>query len=300
MIKKINCDVKYNLTLMIFDPDVQLADFVALGVDFIVLLSFAGYSYFKYGSPKICNEIEKTERDLYFWRIGLYSAVLAGWLMAFFTVAVPSPLKYLFHLVFLVSTMVTLWISLPAWICKKRNLSLICACDIYKYNDFELMLLLGVIGSFAFLVLPSTAAAYWLLAFLVTVAGLLYVIKPEKKIEPLKYPRELALHSLEELQEFLMTDPYQRKLITVLKAECDFCKLQAEEVVGIPDLSRLYRVIDLTDKDQLDPFILEFLNFEDPSKIKVPTSVIIDNGMSFDRKDGVLTRDELMAILSGF
>ncbi|RMG30902.1 MAG: hypothetical protein D6732_15485, partial [Methanobacteriota archaeon] len=142
--------------------------------------------------------------------------------------------------------------------------------------------------------------AYWLLFFLIGSGVLLYLIRPEKRIEPLKYPPELALHSLEELQEFLMTDPYQRKLITVLKAECDFCKLQAEEVAGIPDLNRLYRIIDLTEKDHLDPFILEFLNFEDPSKIKVPTSVIIENGLSFDRKDGVLTRDELLAILSGF
>ncbi len=285
---------------MIFDPDVHLLDFITLGFDFIVLLLYYVYSYLIYGSPKVCNEIEKTEKSLFIWRQALYLAVLSGWLISFFTAVVPSPIKFLFHITFVISTMVTLSISLPAWICKKRGLTLLCACDIYKYNDFELMLLLGTVGSIAFLFLPSVEIGYLLLAFLVVAALLLYLLRPEKKISPLKYPPELALHSLEELQEFLMTDPYQRKLITVLKAECDFCKLQTEEVSGIPDLKRLYRVIDLTEKDHLDPFILEFLNFEEPSKIKVPTSVIIDNGMSFDRIDGVLTRDKLLAILSGF
>ena len=285
---------------MITFPNISLIDYLTLFVDALILLGVVGVIIKKYSSPKLCNDIEKSEKDLKIWRKGLYLAVLSGWAISYFSVISPSPIKFLFHFSFVSATTTTLVISLPAWVCKKRRLSLLCACDIYRYNDFELMLLLGITGSLAFIMLPSNDAAIWLWLFLLSAASILYFGKPKKKIEHLKYPEELALRTLEELQEFLMADPSQRKLITVLKAECDFCKLQAEEMATIPDIGRLYRVIDLTHPEYLDPFILEFLNFEDPSRIKVPTSVIIDNGMSFDRKDGVLTKDELLAILSGF
>ncbi len=289
------------LILLAYFPSILAIDYVMILLDAIVLIGFAIYLANRYSNVTICNQLTKTKVHLRWWRNGLYVAVVSGWLISIFTAPVPSFARFVFHLSFLGGTLVTLYVSIPSWICKKRNLSMVCACDIYEYNDFELMLMHGMFGSFALLFATNSVHALAIFSYLLSVAIILYITRPPKIIPPLKYPPELEIRTVEQLQDFLMHDPMRRKLITLLRSECDFCKLQVEEISYVSPMYDVLRVIDISDETQIDHFLLQFLNFEEPEKIKVPTSLIIENGMSFDRKDGIMTKDEILAILqSGF
>ena len=58
--------------------------------------------------------------------------------------------------------------------------------------------------------------------------------------------------------------------------------------------------IYLTNTETLYPFLLQFLNLgSDPTKIPFASTIVIDNGLSFDRNDSILTVKELQLILYG-
>ena len=161
------------------------------------------------------------------------------------------------------------------------------------------MIILGIIGTLIYSVFELTLQnGVLFLGLLVTVSMAFAFLLPEKEITPHDYPPELMLNNVDEFQAFIMTNPAQRKLITLLKATCDFCKLQVDEFNRIPKnlLMERLRIFDLT-VIKMDPILGFALNIEDTEKVPVPSTRIFDSGMETEMKEGVLMSSEIETLL---
>ncbi len=257
---------------------------------FILLLTF------RFSKKESCEKVEKKKKDLIIWRFALYSGIYSGLFLTYFTVVYATPFRFFFHIILLIAIFTTLNISLPSWICKKRKLIKNCVCDEYRYADFPPAIGLGLLGPITFLILPdgdNLLANLVLFTFFATIAAL-YLMKPYKNIKALDYPDELKIYTITQLQEFLVSDSANKKLISIVQSSCDFCKLQLEEMSAILEQHpELVRIIDLTFPEKIEAFVFGFLNLEEPDNIKTPTNLIVNQGMNFDRRDGIITHDEI-------
>ena len=279
--------------------NLTLADWLILSLDLIVLLGIVVYYYFFGTSIKLCRLIVIDENKLKLWRIGLYTAISCVWLIAIFTFDISNLLRFPLHLIFLVSTGYMLTVSLPSWLCKKRGYGGMCNCDVYAYRDFYPMLGLGIIGGLAFLFVPfeTPTTLAFLASYILAMLGIFFLI-PEKEPDQLKYPAELVLNSVDEFQAFLLNNPEQLKLITIVKNTCDFCFIQMAEIMSLPmDLIKdRLRIFDLS-KNDIDPIMTLTLNIDDLKKVPVPSTRLYNGGMEVESKEGVLSSPELQSLL---
>ena len=135
---------------------------------------------------------------------------------------------------------------------------------------------------------------------LLLVSAAIYFLLPKRELTPLKYPPELLISDINQLQAFLMAHPRQKKLLTVLDAKCDFCEIQVNELIRMPrDVQEhQLRILDLTFIEDMDPIIPMTLNMNVEERIPVPTTFIFDSGMAIEQKDGVLSKSEIEFILA--
>ncbi|MCH8908788.1 MAG: hypothetical protein IH840_17015 [Candidatus Heimdallarchaeota archaeon] len=176
-----------------------------------------------------------------------------------------------------------------------------CHCDFYKYNDFIPMLIVGSIGALNFAIFPlNQLQALTLLIIYILYALVIAFLLPQKEIQPLKYPPQLLIQNIDQFQEFLMTNPQERKLITMVKATCDFCAIQVAELNQIPldILSSRLRILDLSIM-KIDPILGMTLNIspDELDKVPVPSTRVYDAGMEVELKEGVLSSPEIQALL---
>ncbi|MCE7737471.1 MAG: hypothetical protein GPJ54_21455 [Candidatus Heimdallarchaeota archaeon] len=279
-------------------------DWSILTIEALTFIAIFAY-FFGPGTNVIrCRSIRVDEKQLDYWRISLYTQNLSVWMAAIYTFIDPSIVRVLFHLTFSISTVyMMVFVSLPTWVCKQKGYGGMCNCDFYGYNDFMPMLLLGGLGAlvFAFLDL-TTSQALFSLAVMTFLAITIFFFLPEKEIEQLKYPPELLIRSIDEFQAFLMENPEETKLLTMLKDTCDFCVIQVDEIARVPKElvhSRL-RIFDLS-LFGLDPLMALTLNIHgELDKIPVPSTRVYDHGMEIDQKDGVLSSPEIEQLLMSF
>jgi hypothetical protein len=195
------------------------------------------------------------------------------------------------------------FVSLPTWTCKQKGYGGMCNCDFYGYNDFVPMLMLGSIGGLIFAFIEMTPSqAVLMLAMMTFFAITIFFFLPEKEIEQLKYPPELLIRSVDDFQAFLMENPEETKLLTLLKDTCDFCVIQVDEIARVPKElvhSRL-RIFDLS-LHGLDPVLGLTLNIQgELDKVPVPSTRVYDHGMEVEQKDGVLSSPEIEQLLTQF
>jgi hypothetical protein len=219
---------------------------------------------------------------------------------AFFSFVEQSLVKILFHGIFVATTMYPLYISVPPYICKKIGHGGTCACDVYEHHDFYPMIGLGIIGTLLLSLyeLDATESLFIFIPIMLLSVVIFFFI-PKKEIQPLKYPKELRIDTIDEFQQFIMTNPNERKLITILKPTCDFCTMQVDELNQIPYdmLSGRLRILDLAFEDELDPLLIMTLNITDFSKLPVPSTRVYDSGMEIELKEGILTYPEIQDLL---
>lgn len=280
-------------------------DFIAILIESATFIAIIIYYLGPGTSVSKCRSIVVDENILGYWRISLYTQSLSVWLAAIYTFIFPSASRFLFHLTFYVTIIYMLnWVSLPTWVCKTKGYGGMCNCDFYGYHDLTPMLILSAIGGliFAFIDL-SASQSILMLALLTFFAIIVFFFLPEREVEPLKYPPELLIHSVDELQAFLLESPAEIKLITLLRDTCDFCVIQVDEIARVPKElihSRL-RIFDLS-VHTMDPILALTLNLHDVdlSKMPVPSTRIYDQGMEIEIKDGVLSSPEIEQILTPF
>ena len=217
----------------------------------------------------------------------------------FFLLSNPSVLRFVFYIAFPYFTIVTLNISLPAWFCKFNKQSYLCNCDYYTYRDFEIVLLLGTVTGILMIIFPQYQLIPIISTFLLV---LIYFFIPTKEVDILNYPRELQIENEEQLQLFLMSQSDKRKVILLIHSGCDFCELQINELNELSDdLYENVRILDFTNGSMLNDFFLDYLNIErNYESMQFPATLIIDNGMSFDRRMGILSATEMTMILEDF
>ena len=278
----------------------SVIDVSLLTVDVLIIAGLVIY-YFNQGNNfSKCRKIEISTDRLFKWRISLYSSIFSTWIISFLIFVVPSAFSYVFHLIFLLSMNYLLNVSIPAYVCKKLGYGGTCNCDFYEYNDFEPMIALGIVGNLIFVFFNfNFIGGIVLLLGLGIISGILSKFLPKRELEPLKYPPHLLISEIDQLQAYLMTDPSERKLLTVVDAKCDFCEIQIKEILQMPEDIRneQLRIFDLTYSDEVDPIIPMHLNMNTMEKIPVPTTFIFDGGMAIEQKDGVLSKTELEYIL---
>ncbi|MHA2504458.1 MAG: hypothetical protein ACXAE3_16520, partial [Candidatus Kariarchaeaceae archaeon] len=207
----------------------------------------------------------------------------------------------LIHIYFIIGVSYMLYISLPAYICKKKGYGGTCNCDFYEYNDFIPMVILALTGHALFMMLSwdFNMGSILFLGLLTASLGI-NKLMPKKELQPLKYPEYMLINEIDQLQEYLMTNPHERKLLTILDARCDFCEIQVNEIMrSSAQDGRQLRIFDLTYTDELDPIIPMTLNLDMEQKVPVPTTFIFDSGMATEQKDGVLSKNEIEALLMG-
>ncbi|OLS28886.1 MAG: hypothetical protein HeimC2_03230 [Candidatus Heimdallarchaeota archaeon LC_2] len=280
-------------------------DFIAFIIESFTFVAIIAYYFGPGTNISKCRSIVVDENILGYWRISLYTQSLSVWLAAIYTFIFPSPSRFLFHLIFYITIIYMLnWVSLPTWVCKTKGYGGMCNCDFYGYNDLTPMLTLSAIGGLIFAFIDLTASqSILMLALLTFFAIIVFFFLPEREAVPLKYPPELLLHSVDELQAFLLENPAEIKLITLLRDTCDFCVIQVDEIARVPKElvhSRL-RIFDLS-VQTLDPILALTLNLHniDLSKMPVPSTRIYDQGMEIEIKDGVLSSPEMEQLLNPF
>ncbi len=278
---------------------VTLSDYVIIGADIIMILMVVVQHYVNSKDEKNCQTIVVGPKNLQAWRYALYGAVLSGWLSVFFLLSNPSVLRFVFYIAFPYFTIVTLNISLPAWFCKFNKQSYLCNCDYYTYRDFEIVLLLGTVTGILMITFPQYQLIPIISTFLLV---LIYFFIPTKEVDILNYPRELQIENEEQLQLFLMSQSDKRKVILLIHSGCDFCELQINELNELSDdLYENVRILDFTNGSMLNDFFLDYLNIErNYESMQFPATLIIDNGMSFDRRMGILSATEMTMILEDF
>ena len=116
--------------------ELSFVDYLFLLLDVIIIGTSAFYAINKGTSMKKCRLMIIEERNLQYWRYGLYTSVYSAWVAAFFTFVSSSPIRVLFHLSFSLPLIFLLSISLPSWNCKRQGYGGMCNCDLYKFNDF--------------------------------------------------------------------------------------------------------------------------------------------------------------------
>ncbi|MFV2014172.1 MAG: hypothetical protein ACC656_01985 [Candidatus Heimdallarchaeota archaeon] len=279
-------------------------DWTIFSIESITFIAIFAY-FFGPGTSVIrCRKIRVDKNKLGYWRVALYTQNLSIWLAAIYTFIDPLLVRVLFHLTFYLSTIYMMaFVSLPTWTCKKKGYGGMCNCDFYGYNDFVPMLALGILGGliFAFIVMTPSQSLL-VLALMTFFAISIFFFLPEKEIVQLKYPPELLIRTVDDFQAFLMINPEQTKLLTMLKDTCDFCVIQVDEIARVPKElvhSRL-RIFDLS-LFGLDPILAIALNIQgELDKIPVPSTRVYDRGMEVEQKDGVLSSPEIEQLLTQF
>jgi hypothetical protein len=275
-------------------------DISLIFVSALVFLSSLLLMYKRYQKEVNCKVIEINKRNLIFWRFGLYGAVINAFLISYFTFIDQNIIRILFYIIFIICTLSCLTISFPPWICKNNGLMQHCNCDYYEFNDFIFLLLLGSFGSISFIFVIEEYALI-LLFILVLIQVLTYFYSPMKPPKSIFVPEEISISNLDEIQQFLIDNPKGRKLITLIHSGCDFCELQIDEIMKLTETVKSnIKVLDLTLISEYDPFLLEFLSLNEAiEEIPFPSTLIIENGLSFDRREGVLTVNELQEMVYG-
>lgn len=273
-----------------------LLDYIMLIVDVAGISSMIFYGYYYSLAFSRCKSIEIKMENLVIWRYGLYAAISGASLASYFTFVYASPVRVFFHLIFMSGTMITLFISLPAWICEQRGIIDYCNCKSYNYIDFIPMLIIGSLFTISFIFVHS--------AVVLVVAAFVYILSyffsPKKKVMPLNIPPDLELRTIDDFQMFLMYEPHHRKIISILHAGCDFCDIQIAEFEKLNEQYKSHsKILDISPDKDVDPFIINFLglNGDNLSEELSPSAYIFDNGMSFDRKDGLLSHAEILMIM---
>ncbi|MDH5401785.1 MAG: hypothetical protein OEY49_04765 [Candidatus Heimdallarchaeota archaeon] len=280
---------------------IQPIDYLMVGLEVILLGMIIFHLVNKGKIPDNCKQILINERMMIKWRYNLYLMVSFSWLIAYFTTINSSPVKFLFHSLFTFLIIDNLRISIPSYVCKKNGLGGSCACDNYKYNDFYPLIGLGIIGSFSLLFFNFTEIDGFLVIIGLSLLSVsIYYFLPLKDVTTLKYPEELLISDIDNLQEFLITNPTSKKLVILLNSSCDFCEIQVKELNDLPNEFRnnAIRIIDLTNKETIDPIISFTLNINTGDKIPVPATIIFDAGMVIEQKDGVLSKEELEFLIT--
>lgn len=279
--------------------DINSVDFGLLVADLIVL-GLATAKYYTMGNSfGKCRHIEITQKNLNIWRFFLYTSVYATWIASLLLFIFPSNFRHLIHPYFITGVLYMMYISIPAYICKTNGYGGTCNCDFYEYDDFVPMIILAIIGHglFIFLELSQFTGSILFVGLFVSSFFISKLI-PKKELQPLKYPEYLLISEIDQLQEYLMTNPHEKKLLTVVDAKCDFCEIQVQEIMRSSAFDgKQLRIFDLTITEKIDPIIPMTLNLDMDQKIPVPTTFIFDSGMAIEQKDGVLSKQEIEAIL---
>ena len=279
--------------------------FLLFGLHFLVIILFLAYYYNKSKSKQFCDSLSSAKshlsakRQLVTWRYVFYFLLGTPILIVFFSCTVPFIIRYILHFILLVLFGIILHISVPSWICKLRYKSYKCNCDFYEYSDFYPGIAFAVGFSGVLFLLPENlefALILLLSYFLILI--LLYFFSPRKKLDEMAFSKEYALTSVSDLQNFLIENINKKKIITFVHGGCEFCKLQIGEINRLNQLAKKFiRVLDLTKGKMIDSFIFQFLNI-DTQNLSYPSSLIIENGISTDTKEGVLSLVELEQFLS--
>ncbi|MHA2275294.1 MAG: hypothetical protein ACXAC2_05990 [Candidatus Kariarchaeaceae archaeon] len=279
-------------------------DWTILGVETVIFLTIIGYFLGPGTSVGKCRSIIVDEDKLTYWRVALYTQNLSVWLAAIYTFVFPSFGRMLFHLTFFSSTIYMLiWVSLPTWACKQKGYGGMCNCDFYGYNDLVPMLSLGALGGLLYAFIEMNASqAIFVLGLMTFLAIVVFFLLPKRDPVQLKYPPELLIRSIDEFQAFLMDNPEETKLLTLLKDTCDFCVIQVNEIARVAKelVHTRLRIFDLS-LHGLDPILGITLNIQgDLDKIPVPSTRVYDHGMEVEIKDGVLSSPEIEMLLNQF
>jgi len=273
-----------------------LSDFVILGADAILLTAIVIMHYINSKEEENCRNITVGPKNLLVWRYAFYGSVLSAWLGVYFLLGNTSTVRFIFYIAFPYLTTITLNISLPAWFCKLNKQMYLCNCDYYTYKDFKLVLVYGTIIGILLILFPLLSV----LILSMILLGLIYLFIPKKEIEGLNYPNELKISDESQLQNFLMKGSENRKIIILIHSGCDFCELQVNELNTLPnDMYDNIRILDFTNGSVLDDFHLDYLNIErNYESMQFPATLIIDNGMSFDKRMGILSSTDMDMILN--
>lgn len=281
--------------------DIGTLDIFAIGFDAVVILSYLGYLIYTYSQSDNCRLITIRSNQIRLYRIHIYTAVSSSWLIAYFIFGIDFWLKYPLLLLFAFSTVHMLKVSLPAWICKKKKMLGTCACDYYEYDDLIPMIIYAAITNLVFSLVDWTlsSAGIYLLVLLFG-AFLVYRFSPKKKIKALELPPELVMKTADEFQAFITFEPEKPKIVIIASDSCKFCDFQVSEINAIPlriTKDRL-RVLDITDKKEVDLMILFSLNLDPSLNFGLPISFTLNGGICVNQKEGAILRQEMEEILS--
>ena len=273
--------------------------FISFGIALIFVIILALYYFIRSKKKKFCDNLVSTKRQLFIWRVAFYGLLLIPVSIIFFSCVYPFFIKYLLHLIFLFLIWKTFKFSFPSWICKSLYKDYKCNCDRYEYYDFYPGLALSfVFSTVLFFLSEIFLLAFALFSFYIIILVALYFLIPKKKMDDLVFSSESMLTSLEDLQIFLTTHMNKKKLITFVHPGCEFCTLQLSEInqLTYPN-TKFVRILDPSKVDFSNNFFFEFLNI-DINTLSYPTTLIIQNGISADIKEGVLSLLELKSLFS--
>lgn len=281
--------------------DMGTLDIFAIGIDAAIILSYLGYLIYTYSQSENCRLITIKANQIRLYRYHIYTAVSSSWLVAYFIFGVNYWLKYPLLLLFAYSTIYMLKVSLPAWICKMKKMLGTCACDYYEYDDLIPMIVYATITNIIFASVNWTLSSSGIyLLVLLFGAYLVYRFSPKKKIKALELPPELVMKTADDFQKFTSFEPEKAKIVIIASNSCKFCDFQVSEINAIPihlTKNRL-RVLDITDKKDVDLMILFALNLDKSLNFFLPMSFVLNGGICTNQKEGAMLKQEIEEILS--
>ena len=281
--------------------DMDTLDIFAISFGALLLLSFVAYLVYTYSQSENCRLIEVGSNQIRLYRVHIYIAVISTWLIAYFTFGIDFWLKYPLHLTFIYSTSYLLKISLPAYICKMKKQLGTCNCDYYEYDDLIHMIIYATISNiiFAFFSWDLLFAGIYLILLLIG-SYLIYHFSPKKKIKALELPPQLVMKTADDFQNFTSFEPEKSKIVIIASNSCSFCDIQVSEINAIPlhIIKDRLRVLDITDKNDVDLMILFALNLDESLNFFLPMSFVLNGGICTNQKEGAMLKQEIEEILS--
>ena len=287
--------------------------FIAIDYDIVIwilcLLLLFGViisHYFFSKKEKYCLSLNNNNsKNLAYWRYSLYLFSFSFFFYFFTLLSYSSDFRILFYLLSFLFIVILLDISLPSWFCKKNMILTNCNCDYYNYKDFSVVVIFSMVGVFCLFIFSINKLNFlsFLFLFFYNFALIsIYLFFPKKVEASFSFPSDLVLKSIDDLQNFLITNINKRKIIFLVKSGCDFCQLQLNELnLLTPEERKFVKIINFSTPVMIDSFVLEFLNITmDRNIINFPTGIIIENGINSDVKEGVISSIELNYMLDNF
>ncbi len=276
----------------------QFMDLIFIAIDSIVLLGIAFYFYQKSNNPSNCRSLLVDRKMLKNWRFNLYSSIYITWIISYTTFIKLSIIRILLHPIFLALVLYNLKISLPAWFCKIRGISSSCNCDRYVYSDFIPMLILGIVINLILIFSSVSILMENILLLIGTLISIIIIFIPQKPSPTLMLEKELLINNIDEFQKFTMQSVDSSHILLLLDSKCEFCEIQLNELNKIQEEYKYrIKIIDITNRENMDPIIQMTLNIDNLQNFSVPYSYAFRGGMVVNQQEGVINYDQLNSLL---